>query len=134
MSDKRDGFNISSAPDDFVRPETPPPSPPALDILPCRCGRIPEEILDGSIFGCTECYVSAMSVREWNNLVDGENSDLSDADVGYLINALISARGDLHNARFLINKCSPGHHWLSGFDRGIAKIDSAITKARGYRL
>lgn len=46
-------------------------------LVPCRCGREAEEILDGSLFGCVECFVSASSPAEWNALVGKEQDDYS---------------------------------------------------------
>lgn len=46
-------------------------------LVPCRCGREPEEILDGSLYGCVECFVSAGSPAEWNALVGKEQDDYS---------------------------------------------------------
>lgn len=45
-----------------------------------------------------------------------------------LLEALKNARSDLHIARFMISKHFPNHHWLSGFDRGVAQIDAAMAK------
>lgn len=46
-------------------------------LVPCRCGREAEEILDGSLYGCVECFVSASSPAEWNALVGKEQDDYS---------------------------------------------------------
>jgi hypothetical protein len=86
-SDMKDGINVNQAPNDFSRPDTPPAAPPPVICGPvkpllCRCGREAEWVLDGSLFGCSSCFISGTSSEEWNALV-GEDPAQPETQSGY---------------------------------------------------
>ena len=64
------GINISEAPAGFERPL----NPPGLLPLDCRCGAKAEEVLDGSLWGCSKCCIAGGSIVEWNRLVGGRTN------------------------------------------------------------
>lgn len=77
----KDGINISEAPVDFKRPDSPPGLPP----LDCRCGAKAEEVLDGSLWGCSKCCVGGSSIAEWNSLVNGDEPPVENRAFAHLL-------------------------------------------------